>query len=258
VVVGTPSVRQSLTSVEDLIVDSPDGTHVRLGDVARVRIGPSPTVIKHEDVSRSLDVTADVRGRSTSEAAVAVREQLKKVAFPPEYNAKVIAAGDTGSGIGRWAFGFLALAVLSVLLLQALFGSWTVAAVVTATAALSLSGGLLGAWLDGRTLSLGSFAGLFVVGALALRSQIPAAWSLRSATPWLDPGTPLFATKATFALLLPFLALGGVPGTEVVRPIAFVVLGGVLTTLLVTLFVLPALCARLPQMLPEGDADARM
>src|SRR6185503_4741311 len=63
VVRGAARTRSGLTSVEDLLIDTPGGDRVRLGDVASVSIEPAPMVIEHRDVSRSLDVTADVSGR---------------------------------------------------------------------------------------------------------------------------------------------------------------------------------------------------
>ena len=63
VVWGTPEVRHDLSSVEDLAIETPSGEQVRLGDVADVRIGSTPTIIRHVDVSRSIDVTASTSGR---------------------------------------------------------------------------------------------------------------------------------------------------------------------------------------------------
>ncbi|MBE8516223.1 efflux RND transporter permease subunit [Amycolatopsis sp. H6(2020)] len=71
VVRGTPAGRSSLSSVRDLVLDTPSGGHVRLGDVANVTVGSKPTVIKREDVSRRIDVTASVSGRSVSDVSAA-------------------------------------------------------------------------------------------------------------------------------------------------------------------------------------------
>ena len=63
VVWGTPEIRHDLSSVEDLSIDTPDGGQIRLGDVADVHLVATPTVIRHEAVSRSIDITAGVSGR---------------------------------------------------------------------------------------------------------------------------------------------------------------------------------------------------
>src|SRR4029453_13661392 len=62
VVWSTPETRNSLTSIRDLLIDTPSGEQVRLGDVAEVRIVPSASIIRHDAVRRYLDVTAAVQG----------------------------------------------------------------------------------------------------------------------------------------------------------------------------------------------------
>ena len=62
VVWGAPEIRQNEDDIENLLIDTPNGGHVRIGDVADVRVAPNPAVIRHESVARHLDVTADVDG----------------------------------------------------------------------------------------------------------------------------------------------------------------------------------------------------
>ena len=64
VVWGVPETRQSLSSIQNLLIDAPNGSRVLLKDVADVRIVPSPTVIKREAVARYVEVAATVAGRS--------------------------------------------------------------------------------------------------------------------------------------------------------------------------------------------------
>jgi Cu/Ag efflux pump CusA len=65
VVWGTPRARASLSNVQNVLIDTPSGDRVRVGDVATVRVAPSPTAIRHQSVSRYIDVVADVHGRNT-------------------------------------------------------------------------------------------------------------------------------------------------------------------------------------------------
>ena len=69
VVWGGPAIRQSLSDLEQLRIDTPSGSQVRLGEVATVRIAPDPAAIDHNSVSRSLDVTAVVNGRSAADVS---------------------------------------------------------------------------------------------------------------------------------------------------------------------------------------------
>ena len=74
----------------NLLIDTPDGGHVRIGDVADVSIVPNPTVIRHESVSTYIDVTADVSGRDVATVARDVDAVLEQVEFPLEHHAEVL------------------------------------------------------------------------------------------------------------------------------------------------------------------------
>ena len=77
VVWGGAATRHSVSDLEGLVIDTPSGGHVRLGEVADVRIAPDPVAIAHQSVSRSLDVTAAVNGRSASDVAAEVTSRLR-------------------------------------------------------------------------------------------------------------------------------------------------------------------------------------
>jgi Cu/Ag efflux pump CusA len=84
VVWGTPATRSSLSSVRDLLLDTPGGERVRLGDVARVRVAAAPTVIRHDASKSYLDVRASVRGRALGAVASDVERRLQSLALPLE------------------------------------------------------------------------------------------------------------------------------------------------------------------------------
>jgi Cu/Ag efflux pump CusA len=84
VVWGTPQVRHSLSSLRDLLIDTPDGGQVRLGDVADVRIVPTPNLIQHETVSRRIDVGLNVRGRDPNAVVSDIQQRLSAIKFPLE------------------------------------------------------------------------------------------------------------------------------------------------------------------------------
>src|SRR4029453_1069977 len=86
VVWGTPRIRTRGTSVRRLLIDTPEGGHVRLGDVASVRIAPSPVVIRRQAVSRYVDVGAQVRGRDRDAVVSDVQSRLATLTFPTEYH----------------------------------------------------------------------------------------------------------------------------------------------------------------------------
>ena len=181
IVRGTPATRTGVEGVRNMLIDTPSGGHVRLDQVADVRVVPSPSVIDREAVSRYVDIQAGVEGRSVEAVAADIEEQLAKLSFPIEYHAEVLTGG-TGEEVGRgWVLGVAVAAAIAVLLLlQALFGSWRLAALVFVTLPLSLVGGLLTGLVDGVDLSLGSMLGFLAVLGLATRHNLVLVARLRS------------------------------------------------------------------------------
>ncbi len=269
VVRGTPSTRNSLTSIRGLLIDTPGGGHVRLGDVAQVRIRPSPNVIRHNDVSRRIDVGAGVHGRALGAVTHDVQRRLREVRFPLEYHAEVLGGGGYAQrqdAQGRWLGAAVAAAVLAFLLLQAAFGSWRLASVLFLTLPLALVGGVVAAVVAARGISSAELlVGLLAVLGIAVRNGVLLIGHyqrlqrqeggapgpelvLRGSRERLAP--VLMTALATGLALLPFVVSGSIPGHETVHPLAVVIEGGLVTSTLFSLFVLPFLylrCAPRPQ-----------
>src|SRR6266545_484241 len=256
VVWGEPATRHSLTDIRDMLIDKPGGGQVRLGDVARVRVTPNQTVIKHDAVSRYVDVTAGIRGRSLAAVTHDVEQRVRGISFPLEHHAEVLGASAARRGAQQRTLSIaLAVAVAIFLLLQAAFGSWRLASLVFVSVPLALVGGVLAALaFTGEITPLGSLVGLFAVLAIAVRNgvllvrhlqrlqreegdELGVELVLRGARERL---VPTVLTALTVGLsVLPLTFLGGVPGLEVVRPLAVVILGGLLTSTLVGALLVP-------------------
>jgi Cu/Ag efflux pump CusA len=257
IVRGVPATRHSVQSVRDLVIDTPSGGHVRLGDVARVRIAPNPVDIRHDAVSRYTDVRADVAGRDLGDVQADVERRIRRLSLPLEYHAEVIRQSeDEVSPVGRLLTLALAAAVGVYLLLQAAFGSWRLASLVFVTLPLALVGGLLVVLVGGGDLSLGAVVGLVTVLGIAARNGVMLIRHLqalearegeasgRSLVPHgIEDGMApiVLTTVATALALLPFALLGDVAGNELTHSTAAVVLGGLVTATVLDLFVLPSL-----------------
>jgi CzcA family heavy metal efflux pump len=273
IVRGTPETRSSVESIRDLLIDTPGGGHVRLGAIAEVRTAEAPIVIKRDAVSRYLDVEADVSGRSLDAVASEVKERLRGSVFPLEYHAEVLTE-TTGAEINTSLMlgAALAVAVAAFLLMQAAFRSWRLAALVFLTLPVALLGGALAALADGAELSLGAALGLLALFGLAVSNGVMLVCNfqrLRSAEgeafgPKLvkrgarERLTPILTTAVAVAVVaLPFVVLGSRPGLEVVSPMALVILGGLVTSTFLSLFLLPALYLRFgrhqPTVFPEEE-----
>ena len=128
VVWGTPSTRQDVSAVRNLLIDTPNGGQVRLGEVARVDVQPSPNVIQRDAVSRYVDVTAQVHGRSRSAVLADVKHRLQDVKFPLEYRYELVSNfADRGAIEHRLVLLGLGIAIGTFLLLQAAFANWRLA-----------------------------------------------------------------------------------------------------------------------------------
>ena len=269
VVRGTPETRANFTAIQELLIDKPTGGQVRLADVANVRIAPNPTVIEREGVSRRMDVVASVSGRTRGAVVNDVQEALRKVEFPLDYHATVLTLEKENSWDRLlWLALFAAAAVF--LLLQAAFGSWRLGAVTFLSLPTALVGGVLAALLAGGDLTIGSYAGFVTVLGIAARNSLVligrcqrfqrggeepfgAGLVVRAARERI---APVLMTASAIALGFGALLLYGDPfGHEVIEPMAEIILGGLLTSSLFSLFILPALYLRFA-LEPEGVAAA--
>jgi Cu/Ag efflux pump CusA len=158
-------------------------------------------------------------------------------------------------GIGR-AIGFaIGAAIAALLLFQAAFNSWRLALVATAALPLSLTGGLIAGLFSGLTFGLGSLLGLLAILGLAARyittmlSTVQGPNRMRTGDDSADTvydraresfGSMIISGIAIAALVLPIVILGPRSGLEIVQPLAVVLLGGVVSSLVVALFLLPS------------------
>ena len=260
VVRATPDTRRSVADVKRLLIDAPGGGHVRLSQIADIKVRPTPQVIQRDASSRRIDVTAGVSGRSLEDVKADVRKLMEHTSFPLEYHAQVIgdATGRRATTTQFIGFG-IAAAIGIFLLLQAAFRSWRLAFGAFLALPAGLLGGELAGLIDGGDFSVGSLIGLIAILGIAARQSvalIDRCQRLEDAGDASGPGpavrgalerlTPLLITAvAGIAALLPFIALGTRAGLEVVHPMAVVMVGGLITTTLFSLFLVPAVYGRL-------------
>jgi Cu/Ag efflux pump CusA len=258
---STPGARRSLTDVRRLVLDTPGGGHVALATVADVRLTPTPNAIKRENASRRIDVAANLGGgRDLSSVTSDVRRGLSAIRFPLGYHAELLGeAAERQAAQDRLLLYAAAAAIAILLLLQAAFRSWRLAALLFLTLPLALVGGVLAAWAAVGGISLGALIGFYTVLGIAARNGIMMVTHfqhlerregepfghglvLRGARERLAP--ILMTASATGLALLPFVIFGDKPGQEIEHPMAVVILGGLLTSTLLNLFVVPVLYLR--------------
>jgi len=257
-VYGTPETRHSLTSIQELLIDTSSRGHVRLKEVADVRIVPAVTEIHRDAVARRVDVTAGVRGRDFAAVAADIQRGMKAVDFPLEYRAELLGEYAERLAAQQRVLTFAIAAAIGIfLLLQAFFRSWRLATVVFVTLPMALVGGVLAVCLTGGgLLSLGSIVGFVAVLGIAVRNGMALISRYRyleqhdGATlgaELIQRGTqersaPILMTAGATALIfLPLALFGNIAGLEIVHPMAIVILGGLVTTTLLTVVGVPAM-----------------
>jgi Cu/Ag efflux pump CusA len=273
VVQGTANLRESAEDVRNLLIDTPRGGHVRLGAVADVRSTNAPIAIERDAVSRYLDIEANVSGRSLGDVAGDIEDRLQGSVFPLEYHAEVLTR-TTASEIGQPKMLLAAIAALlaAFLLMQAAFMSWRLALLGILSLPVALVGGVAAALINGAELSLGALLGFLALFGLATRSGMVLIRHLqdlerqegvafgrdlvrRGARERFGPIATTASASAAVALVL--VILGSRPGLEIMGPMGAVILGGLVTTTLLSLFVLPTLYlrygARQPAVVPEEE-----
>jgi Cu/Ag efflux pump CusA len=256
-VFGTPATRHSISSIEELLIDTPSHGHVRLKEVAEVRIVPSATVINRDAVARRMDVTANVRGRDLAAVAVDVERGIKQIDFPLEYRAELLGEYAERLVAQERVDAFaIAAAIGILLLLQVFFRSWRLAAAMFVTLPTAVVGCALAAIITGGgLLSFGSIAGFIGVLGIAVRHGLTLINRYRQLehqgeafgaemvqTGTREQSAHILMTAVTTALaFLPLAFFGNVAGLEIMQPMAVVVLGGLITATIFTLAGVPAM-----------------
>jgi CzcA family heavy metal efflux pump len=257
---STPESRDSLSDIQNLLIDTPSGERVRLGDVADVRIGAVPNVVEREGQSRKIDVSANVKGRDLGSVAEDVEAALANVEFPLGFHAEVVGEFAERQAAQQQLLLAGSVAVIAIFfLLYTSFGNWRLATLTFFTLPWALVGGLLAAYFSNGVLSLGSLVGLLTILGIATRNGIMMISHFQHLEeeegetfgPELvmrgarERIAPIMMTALTTGLaLIPLAIAGDVPGHEIEHPMALVILGGLVTSTLLNLLVVPTLYLR--------------
>jgi len=260
VVWGEEYLRNDPTALRRLLIDTPGGGQVPMADVADVHIVPSPNGIKRESASRRIDVTCNVReGADLGKVAREIEKRVRELPFARGYHPEFLGEYAARTESRNRLFAFAALALVGIfLLLQADFRSFRLATLVFLTLPFALIGGVVGAYLGGGVLSLGSLVGFVTVLGIAARNGIMLVSHYRhlaSEGEQFGPGmilrgaeerlSPILMTAMCAGLgLLPLVIAGNQTGHEMEYPLAVVILGGLASSTVLNLLVVPSLILR--------------
>ena len=245
----------------DLLVDTPSGAKVPLRTLAEIRKDTGPNQVLREQVERKIVVQCNVAGRDVTSVVRDCQKLVNPViAAAPGYRVEFGGQFESAAEAGR----ILLLVSIGVVigigfLLHLAFGSARDAALVMLNLPLALIGGVAGVFVSGGVLSVASLIGFITVFGIATRNGIMLVSHIRhlreeeGVTDFreavfrgaMERLVPILMTALAAGLALIPLALGGgKPGNEIQTPMAIVILGGLLTSMLLNMIVVPALYLR--------------
>ena len=249
-----PEDRLNTSNIERLpITVTGMNTVVPLSQIAKVSMGQAPSKIEHSDGKRTIGVSANVQGRSSGEVTADALKIAKSINFPEGYGIAL----DGASKDQKEVFSEMGIALVSgialmyfILVMQ--FNSFTAPLAVMFSLPLSLIGVVLALLLTGSTLNLMSLIGVIMLMGLVAKNAIlllDAARHLESEGVEREEALMAAGRKrlrpiimTTFALIAGMLpvAIGIGEGSEFYRPMAVAIIGGTITSTLLTLLVIPS------------------
>lgn len=258
---GEPRVRTGLASLRAIRIDAPGGANLPLSDLAEIGFSPTPNLIAHENTSRKIDVSFNVRpGFDLGEVAREAERRVRQVPFERGYHPEFLGEYAARQQARTRLYTLGALSLLGILLLLYTdFESARTAALAFLTLPFALVGGVFAALGSSGVLSLGSLVGFVTVLGIAARNGIMlishyrhlereegVAFGpelvLRGSLERLAP--ILMTALATGLALVPIVITGSRPGQEIEHPMAVVILGGLVTSTFMNLLAMPALYLR--------------
>jgi len=247
--------RNNQEAIADLRIQSPTGAWVRLGDIATVSFESGPPQVRRDDVQRRVVIQANVQGRDMGSVVADIRTEIdKQVDLPAGYSV-VIGGQFENQQRAQQRLAVvvpLSLALIALLLYFA-FGSVGQAMLILVNVPLAVIGGIFSLYISGQYLSVPSSVGFITLFGVAVLNGVVMVESINQlvkegvGTPKgvfdgaVSRLRPVLMTAITSALgLIPMLMSNGV-GAEIQRPLASVIVGGLVTATLLTLVVLPVL-----------------
>ena len=262
--------RQDLDAIRSTLIDTPLGGKVPLGLLAKVRKDLGPNTISRENVQRKIVVSCNVAGRDLQEVVQNIEREVEaKVQFPEGYYVVYGGQFESAEEASR-TISLLSVLVIGgiILLLTAALRSLRDALIILVNLPLALIGGVFGVFLSGGVLSVASLIGLITLFGIATRNGIMMVAHIRhlmeegeSFRGAVERGamerlSPILMTALCSGLALVPLALrGGEPGSEILTPMAIVILCGLLSSTALNMIVVPALYLKFGRPLTEkGEA----
>lgn len=260
VVVRFPeSVRNSMETIRQTMLTLDSGARVPFGAIADIERDRGPNAIGRENVQRRMVVMANVAGRDLVGVVDDIRDGIgNSVDLPPGYHVEYGGQFESAASAGTRLMFLGGTVIVGIfLLLVGAFGSARSALIVMLNLPLALIGGVVGVWLTGGVITIAAVIGFITLFGIATRNGVILVdhiGRLRAHGLVLDEAirrgaeerlVPILMTALATALALVPLALAaGEPGSEIQAPMAVVILWGLISSTLLNMLVVPAVCHR--------------
>ena len=245
---------RTLEGVRNALIDTGTGSKVALSQVADIVSTSGPNAISRENVQRKMVVSANVSGRDVGSVVADVQKAVaESVQLPEGYRIEYGGQFESARSASRTLALATILAVLAIFLLLYLeFRDVALSGIVLASLPLALVGGVFAVWISSAVVSIPSIIGFITLFGIATRNGVLLinryrqlrhdGESLRQSVidGSVDRLNPILMTALTSALaLIPLIFNGDKTGNEIQSPMAVVVLGGLLTSTLLNIFIIP-------------------
>jgi len=261
-------LRSEAAAIGGVLLDTPTGQRVPLAQLAEIKVGRGPNAISRENVQRKIVVQANVADRDLGSVVGDIRGKVREsVSLPTGYHIEYGGQFEAQEESTRVLAALSLLSIAAIfLILYAEFRSPRTAALVMANLPLALIGGIAAVLLTSRVVSVASLVGFVTLFGIATRNGILLVSHYRQllaeGVPFreaivrgsLERLSPILMTALTAGLALIPLALGGgKPGNELQTPMAVVILGGLLSSVVLNMVVLPALYWQFERRIPATE-----
>ncbi|SFB98263.1 efflux RND transporter permease subunit [Pseudoalteromonas denitrificans] len=241
--------------ISELRIKSPNGAIVRLGDVATVTIASGPPQVRRDDVQRRVVIQANVQGRDMGSVVAEIQLAIaQNIALPTGYSTSIGGQFENQQRAQQRLSIVVPISLLMIaLLLYFAFGTFGQAMLILVNVPLAIIGGVVSLYLSGQYLSVPSSVGFITLFGVAVLNGVVMVESINQRIASGENASiaayngaisrlrPVLMTALTSALgLIPMLMSNGI-GAEIQKPLATVIVGGLVTATLLTLFVLPVL-----------------
>lgn len=247
---------QSIEGVKNALIDTENGNKIPLSQVAEIVSVSGPSTISRENVQRNIVISANVAGRDLHSVVMDIQKKIKAdISLPEGYRVEYGGQFESETKASRTLLftSIIAIFIIFLILYQE-FKNFRLAGIILLNLPLALIGGVFAILVTSNTLSIPAIIGFITLFGIATRNgillvsryqqlleqNISLAETIISGSK--DRLLPILMTALTAALaLIPLAVQGDLPGNEIQSPMAKVILGGLLTSTLLNIYIVPVI-----------------